>query len=523
MESSVSLLAAYLVGSLATYVVLLFGYRLLLHPLRDYPGPFLAKLSDSYGGIYAGSMSLHVKIREDFLTYGPVMRYGPNRLVFSSLKAVTDIYQNERIAKSHLYKHTAVTDGVWDVFNVIDQASHRFKRKLIGQVVSERSMRIFEPTMLQQIDVFIRILLSSAQSQNPVNMTERLKRLGMDTVSLLAFGYPLNTQIDPKYRFLIDAHTSGNYRASLFMQFPLLKKMRIYNVLEIFFAKEVRKYFAAIDNMITSRMAEDRHVRHDLYSIVADAMNPDDKKYLRKSEIWAEAGFFFPAGGETTATLLAAALFYLSRNRSAYDNLAREIRSSFKTGSEIKGGTAPACCKYLRACLDETMRMSPPAPATLWRELSSTDASPEPWVVDGHAIPPGVQVGVNPYVLHHNEEIFTDSFEFRPERWDDSSMSREQITLMNAAFQPFSTGARSCAGKAMAYLQSSIVLARTIWYFDFEAASGDLGKLGGGNPNLGKGREREGEYQLYEILSSTHDGPNLVFQVRNKVLGELSG
>ncbi|KAI0509330.1 cytochrome P450 [Xylaria bambusicola] len=522
MEEASSMLAAYLVAGFATYIALLFSYRLFLHPLRGYPGPLLAKVSDVYGGIQAGFMSLHVKTRDDLLKYGPVMRYGPNKLVFSSIKALSDIYQNERVAKSHLYKHTAATDGVWHVFNVIDKASHRFKRKLIGQIVSERSMRIFEPIMLQQIDVFIHILQSSAQSRSPVNMTEKLKRLGIDTVSLLAFGYPLNTQVDPKYRFLIDAHIFGNYRANLSMQFPLFKKIRIYSFLELLFAKEVRQYFTVIENMITSRVAEEKDVRHDLYSIVADSMNPDGGQYLKDSEIWAEAVFFFPAGGETTSTLLAAAFFYLARNPLAYESLAKEIRSSFKDGREIKGGPVLASCKYLRACLDETMRISPPAPGTLWRELSSTETSTEPWIVDGHIIPPGVQVGVNTYATHHNEEIFSDSFEFKPERWNDPDIPQEQKELMNAAFQPFSIGTRSCAGKAMAYLQSSIVLARSIWYFDFQTAPGDLGKVGGGSPSLGKGRHRESEYQLYEIIAANHDGPNLIFQTRNDVIGELS-
>lgn len=432
-----------------------------------------------------------------------------------------DIYQNDRVAKSHLYKHTAVTQGVWHVFNVIDKPSHRFKRKLIGQAVSERSMRIFEPTMMTQIDTFLRLLIPPARSQSPVNMTERLKRLGMDTVSLLAFGYPLNTQTDPEYRFLIDAHIFGNYRVNLFMQFPMLKRIRIYSFLEMFLAKEVARYFAVIENMIATRVSEGKHARHDLYSVVADEMNPDGGQYLKDSEIWAEAGFFFPAGGETTATLLASALFYLARTPKAYQKLAEEIRTTYGTGSEIKGGARLSGCKYLRACLDETMRMSPPASGTLWREISTTDTSPEPWVVDGHVIPPGVQVGVNTYATHHNEEFFPESFVFKPERWTDPSIPEAQMKIMREAFQPFSIGTRSCAGKAMAYLQASLVLAKVFWYFDFEAAPGKLGGLGGGNAGLGKGREREDEFQIYEILSATHDGPSLVFRTRGDLVQDL--
>lgn len=90
--------------------VLLFGYRLVLHPLRHYPGPLLAKLSSAYAGFYAASMSLHVRTRQDHLKYGirhptirsplahltrstgPVLRSGPNRLVFSSIKAIQGDY-----------------------------------------------------------------------------------------------------------------------------------------------------------------------------------------------------------------------------------------------------------------------------------------------------------------------------------------------------------------------------------------------------------------------------------------------
>ncbi|KAI1380413.1 cytochrome P450 [Hypoxylon crocopeplum] len=494
----------YATWILASYLLLLFTYRLTLHPLRKYPGPFLASLSDAYAGFYAGSMSLHVRTRQDQLKYGKVMRHGPNRLIFSSSRALKvliaeDIYQNERVAKSRVYEHTAVTPGVYSLFNVIDKDSHRFKRKLIGQATSERSMRIFEAKMMEQIDIFLGILASSTGA--PVNMTEKLKRLGMDIVGLLAFGYPLNTQTDPVNRFLISAHVMGNFRSNLFMQFPFLKATRIYSLLERFAVAEVRRYFSTIERIIALRVAEDKHARHDLYSLVADQINPEDE-YLKGSEIWAEAVFFFPAGADTTSTCLSAAFFYLAHNPIAYEKLAKEIRSTFRTTS----------CQYLRACIDETLRISPPGPGTLWRELSTTEKSGDPLIIDGQVIPPGVQVGVNMYAHHHNEEYFPEPFIFKPERWLEPHTSAAQRKLMQDVFVPFSLGTRNCPGKAMAYLEASLVLAKILWRFDFELAPGELGKLGAGNHSLGKGREREDEFQLYDIVTSTHDGPNLIFR-----------
>jgi cytochrome P450 len=121
-------------------------------------------------------------------------------------------------------------------------------------------------------------------------------------------------------------------------------------------------------------------------------------------------------GGDTTATTLTAAFFYLSRNPSCYSRLTSEVRSKFPSGAEIQTGSLLSSCTYLRAVLDESMRISPPAAGTLWRELPVGDAdSDEPLIVDGHAVPTETWVGVNTYTIHHNEEYFPEPFAFKPD------------------------------------------------------------------------------------------------------------
>jgi hypothetical protein len=89
------------------------------------------------------------------------------------------------------------------------------------------------------------------------------------------------------------------------------------------------------------------------------------------------------------------------------------------------------------------------------------------------------------------------------------------------AFAAFSTGSRSCAGKPMAYLESSLILAKTLWYFDFEAATGRLGEVGGGNADGIPGRARPGEFQLEDIFTTMHDGPYLSFSPRGELWKDL--
>jgi cytochrome P450 len=202
---------------------------------------------------------------------------------------------------------------------------------------------------------------------------------------------------------------------------------------------------------------------------------------------------------------VSATFFYLSRNPDAYRTLAHEIRSTFTTSSEIRGASL-APCAYLRACIDEAMRLSPPSPGILWRELASDSDATVPFIVDGHVVPPGTVVGVNTYALHHDAASFHEPFAFRPERRLPSGagdFSAEQRKAMREAFAPFSIGPRGCAGKAMAYLESSLVLAKTLWFFDFEAVDGALGRVGWEGGGRGGGsfswRIRLGPFMMARI------------------------
>lgn len=224
-------------------------------------------------------------------------------------------------------------------------------------------------------------------------------------------------------------------------------------------------------------------------------------------------------GGDTTATAICGTFFYLSRYPECYQKLAHEIRSTFIHGREIKTGPQLAGCRYLRACIDESMRMSPPISTTLWREQVSGGDTSEPLIVDGQIIPRGTIVGVNIYALHHNEEYFPDPFTYQPERWLEDGGANKEIN--SAAFAPFSTGPRSCAGKSMAYLETSLLVAKALWYFDFEPAPGKLGQVGGGTTGANNGRERPDEFQLEDIFTSRFDGPHLTFKPRGATCVDL--
>ncbi|KAI1207267.1 cytochrome P450 [Annulohypoxylon truncatum] len=495
--SVASMASTYGVYIVTALVLLIPSYYLILHPLSRYPGPLIAKFTNGYGAFYALKGTFHSVTCEQHRKYGPVIRQGPNKLVFNTVTALKDIYQNERLTKPINYLSNQASPGLHNTWNALDRKMHRQRRKLTGPSINERSMRTFEPTMMNEVNTFIEQIALS--QDRPIDMQKRCGYLGVDIVCQLSFGFALNSQTEEKYRFLPGEITAGNRRLYAYMQVPTIAKHRLQVLINLLWAKSREKVFRLLEHMIKSRMAQDQRAKHDMYSFVAAELKAEESSKsgsLRVNDLWMEAILFTVAGGDTTSTAIAATLFYVARHRDVYDKLAAEIRSAFGDGSEICGSKL-ASCHYLRACVDEALRMSPPVAGVLWRELASDEDASKPLVVDGHVIPKGTY------------DYFPDPFTYKPERWtspngeDGAPGSRK---VMYDAFAPFSVGSRGCAGKAMAYLEINLTIAKSLWYYDFKPAPGKLGDIG---------LSDKGEFRIYDIFISTHDGPWLVFTPRS--------
>ncbi|KAK8065753.1 cytochrome P450 [Apiospora hydei] len=369
--------------------------------------------------------------------------------------------------------------------------------------------------MLQQIDVFLRLLRQGSQAAKPQNMTERCQRLGFDTIGHLAFGCDLKMQTEETNHVMIRLLTVAKMRVNVFMHFPALQSLDF--LLTSLPSKDGKEFRRIIKEIVTTRIAEGNRGQHDLYAVMAEHTKPGG---IFDGILWSEAIFFMTAGGTPPAAAMCALFFYLSRYPECYEKLAKEIRSYFSSGQDIQGGATLAACKYLRACIDESLRMATSSVATLWREQADDD--PErgkaPLVVDGHVIPPGTQLSVNLYALHHNEDYFPDAFTFKPDRWLESD---DLGNKQHRAFAPFIVGPRACAGRAMTYLEVSLVMAKTLWYFDFDRAPGPLGEVGQGNTGVEKGFASVNEFQIRDMFNANHDGPYLVFRPRGDHCNEL--
>lgn len=141
-------------------------YRLFFHPFAHIPGPFFARLTDAYGLYHAWHQDTHLTIYHLHLTYGPVVRYGPSRILVNDVHGMKEIYgYNANFAKGKAYEVMRF-NPVESVFNVTDKHMHRRKRRLVGQGFSESALRASEDCILRHVDLFVECLLDAARSEN---------------------------------------------------------------------------------------------------------------------------------------------------------------------------------------------------------------------------------------------------------------------------------------------------------------------------------------------------------------------
>lgn len=156
-------------------------------------------------------------------------------------------------------------------------------------------MRMFEPTMIDQIDIFIERIHRAASDSTAINMSVIVRHLGLDIAGLLGFGYNLGMQTSEKNRFMLPMLDTGATWSSVFLHWPGSRRVRIGLVAHKIFRSLRGKYLSLVHKMISSRSSMGTDAKKDLYSILAPALG-DGSEGLRQSELWAEANMFLPAG-----------------------------------------------------------------------------------------------------------------------------------------------------------------------------------------------------------------------------------
>lgn len=179
---------------------------------------------------------------------------------------------------------------------------------------------------------------------------------------------------------------------------------------------------------------------------------------LEWGEIVAEVSIMMNAGSTTTAIAMANVMYQLLRNPNCMERLRGEIDAVLQPDEVVVPYEKVRHLPYLRACLDESMRLYPPTAHGLPRITP-----PEGWSIRGDLIAGGTTVSISAFVAHRDEKIFPEAEVYNPERW-----LGEEGKALQPYFVAFSAGARGCIGRNISYLEQTVLLASVLHRYEFQ-------------------------------------------------------
>ncbi|NJM23660.1 MAG: cytochrome P450 [Richelia sp. SL_2_1] len=184
--------------------------------------------------------------------------------------------------------------------------------------------------------------------------------------------------------------------------------------------------------------------RVDILSLLMSAKDEHGNS-LTDKELRDELMTLLIAGYETTATAMAWGLYWIYQKPQVREKLLEELDSMGENPDPISVSRLP----YLTAVCNETLRIYPVALATFVREVQ------EPVELLGYQIEPKSEIWGCIYLLHHREDLYPDSKQFKPERFLERQFSPYE-------FMPFGGGARRCIGYALAEFEMKLVIAKVV-------------------------------------------------------------
>ncbi|KAH7660907.1 Cytochrome P450 E-class group I protein [Dioscorea alata] len=209
----------------------------------------------------------------------------------------------------------------------------------------------------------------------------------------------------------------------------------------------------------------------DFMDVMLSIMEDDDhdlQHYFDKETLIKATSLALILGGtDTTTVSLTRILGNLLNNQEMMKKVQTELDEQVGKDRVVNESDMKKLV-YFRAVIKEAFRLTPSAELLVPRETM------EDCIVAGFQVPAGTQVIVNAWKLHRDPGVWSDPFEFRPERFLSSHAATGiDVKGQNYELIPFGTGRRSCPGISMALHVIHLALARLIQAFELRALDSD--------------------------------------------------
>ena len=407
------------------------------------------------GTIAPWTASMHEK-------YGEVVRIAPEELSFITETAWKEIYayHHGRPVWLKARRRAPFPNNVEPIFTT-DDATHTRQRKLLAHAFSEKALKEQEGILVSYVDLLIEKLRGQIKTgQNTVDMVSWYNHTTFDVIGDFTYGESFQSLEKSGYHPWVWSLFQGikvSTRMFAMTELPPLDRF-VQLLTPSSFKKLGVANFTYSQEKVQKRLDRGAIDHPDFMSYV---LKYNDERGMSRDEIDSTFSILALAGSETTATLLSGCTYYLLKNPAIYAKLTNEILTAFKDDSEITIDSTSRL-PYLKAVLDESLRIYPPVPAALNRVVAAPGDT-----ISGYFVPGGTQVGIPQHTAYHSPRNFKDPDSFIPERWLPEH-AEEFAGDRKAACMPFSTGNWNCIGKNLALAEMKLIMTKMVWNFEMK-------------------------------------------------------
>ncbi|XP_062215215.1 dolabradiene monooxygenase-like [Phragmites australis] len=439
--------------------------------LRLPPGPWQLPIIGSLHHLLLSRFSdlPHRALREMSAIYGPLMllRFGSvPTLVVSSAEAAREVMRTHDIA--FCSRHLSATldiiscGGQGILFSPYNDRWRHLRKVCMLELFNQRRVLSIRPVREDEVARLLHNISSECGNGHPINLSEGICRMINDIVVRTSIGARCKYRDEFLHELDEAVRLTGGFNlADLYPSSRLVRRLSAA-------ARDMGRCQRNIYRIIKSIMHERAvtptpELEEDLLGVLLRLQREGGLQFALTDEILSTVIFdIFAAGSETSSTVLVWAMSELIKNPRVLQKAQSEVRETFK-GRDKLCEDDMVNLSYLHLVLKEALRLHAPAPLLLPRQCRETCQ------VMGYDVTKGTKVFVNVWAIARDNKLWDDAEEFRPERFDGSSIDFRGTDF---EYTPFGAGRRICPGIMHGLANMELVLASLLYHFDWELPVG---------------------------------------------------
>ena len=376
-----SVATSYLVGVFTSLLI----YRIWLHPLNKFPGPWQARISALWIVPQLSKNDSYLKFEAYHKKYGKYVRIGPNVLSITDADVHEAAFgQNTKFRKSEWYDNSKPFDSM---HTTRDKNLHDRRRRIWAPAFSDKALREYEPKVKMFNDKLVERIREHLGG--PIEMNKWFNLYSFDVMGQLAFGKDYGMLDTGERHWALDLITKMMESAP-----PRLPAWCFRMLIAIpGTAKDLFKFLKFCKDELEWRANNgnaDGDITGWLLKAYKDFKNPAEDPVLQ-----GDSRLIIVAGSDTTAATMTFLFYELAAHPEHLKKLREELRPLTKGDwSDHNIKNAP----HLNGAINEALRLHPPVPSGVERKVPTGGAQ-----VGDTFLPGEIQFWMPQYVIGRGE------------------------------------------------------------------------------------------------------------------------